>query len=325
MKAIVCEKYGKPDVLHLAEVKKPVPGADEVLIKVHAASVNAADWHLLTADIFMVRLMMGLFKPKRNIPGADVAGEVVAAGNRVKFLKPGDAVFGDILGHRQGSFAEYALGTEKELVLKPANLTYEEAAAVPLAGITALQALRDAARLKPDQEVLIQGSAGGVGTFAVQLAKYLGARVTTVCSTRNLEQSRSLGADEVIDYTQEDVTRGNKLYDLIVAVNGFHPLRAYKRILKKDGHYLMIGGSTRQIFQGLLLGSVLSMGSTKELKAFSAKSNAQDLGFLRDLILKNKLRPVIDKRFPLDKTADAMQYLGEGHARGKVVIYMEQH
>ena len=232
MKAIVYTKYGSPDVLQLKDVEKPTPKDAEVLIKIHAASVNAYDWHFLTADIFLIRLMGGgLLKPKYTRLGADVAGRVEAVGSNVKQFQPDDEVFGMV----QGGFAEYACAPENAVALKPSNLSFEEAAAVPMAAITALQGLRDAGQIQPGQKVLINGASGGVGTFAVQIAKLYGAEVTAVCSTRNLDQARSLGADHVIDYTQEDFTQNGQQYDLILAVNGYHPLSAYKRALAPKG------------------------------------------------------------------------------------------
>ncbi len=323
MKAIVYTQYGSPDVLHLAEVEKPAIKEDEVLVKVHAASVNAADWHLLTADIFLVRLMAGgVLKPKNTILGADVAGRVEAVGRNVKQFRPGDEVFGDVFGHGGGSFAEYVAAPESVLVLKPANLSFEQAAAVPLAAVTALQGLRDKGQIQPGQKVLIQGAAGGVGTFAVQIAKAFGAEVTAVCSTRNGGQARSLGADQVIDYTQEDFTRSGQQYDLILAVNGYHPLGAYKRALTPGGIYVMAGGSPAQMFQALLLGPWLSMIGNRKMGGVSAKSNPKDLEIIKELLEAGKVVPVIDRCYPLSETAEAFRYLGAGHARGKVVVTM---
>ncbi|MBI4926616.1 MAG: NAD(P)-dependent alcohol dehydrogenase [Anaerolineae bacterium] len=323
MKAMVYHTYGSPDVLKLEEIQKPTPQHAEVLIKIHAASVNAADWHVLTADIFLVRLMTGgWFKPKNTILGADIAGRVEAVGRNVKQFQPGDAVFGDVFAHGGGGFAEYVSVSESALALKPVNLSFEEAAAVPLAAVTALQALHDKGRIQPGQKVLIQGAAGGVGTFAVQIAKSFGAEVTAVCSTRNVEQARSMGADHVIDYTKEDFTRSGQQYNLILAVNGYHPLAAYKRALTPGGIYVMAGGSPAQMFQALLLGPWLSMTGEKKLGSASAKANQKDLIFVKDLIEAGKVKPVIDRRYPLSETAEAFRYLGAGHARGKVVITM---
>lgn len=326
MKAIVYTKYGPPDVLHLKEVAKPTPKDDEVLVKIHAASVNAADWHLLTADIFLVRLMgMGLFKPKNTILGADIAGRVEAVGRNVKQFQPGNEVFGDISECGWGGFAEYVCAREGALVLKPANLTFEEAAAVPLAAITALQGLRDNGQIQPGQKVLINGASGGVGTFAVQLAKSFGAEVTAVCSTGKLDMVRSLGADHVIDYTQEDFTQNGKQYDLILAANGYHPLSAYKRALSPQGIYVMAGGSMAQMFQALLLGAWMSERGGKKLGALTAKANQKDLLIIKELLEEGQVVPVIDRCYPLRDTAEALRYLGQGHARGKVVITMGQN
>lgn len=321
MKAIVYTKYGSPDVLQLKDVAKPAPTENEVLVKVHAASVNAADWHLLTADIFLVRLMgMGLFKPKKTILGADIAGRVEAVGRNVKQFQPGDEVFGDISMHGNGSFAEYATAPESALALKPANLSFEEAAAVPLAATTALQGLRDQGQIQPGQKVLINGASGGVGMFAVQIAKSFGAEVTAVCSTRNLDQARSLGADQVIDYNKEDFTKNGQKYDLILAANGYHPLAAYKRALTSKGIYVMAGGFPAQLFQAMLLGPWMSESGGKKLGGVSAKANQKDLVLLKGLLEAGKVVPVIDKRYSLSEVPAALRYLGAGHARGKIVI-----
>ncbi|RPI34947.1 MAG: NAD(P)-dependent alcohol dehydrogenase [Chloroflexota bacterium] len=326
MKAIVYSKYGPPDVLRLEEVEKPVPKDGEVLVKVHSASVNAYDWHLLTADIFLVRLSMGLLKPKNPILGADIAGRVEAVGSndsKAGQFRLEDEVFGDISASGSGGFAEYVSVPENALALKPANLSFEEAAAVPMAAVTALQGLRDQGRIHPGQKVLINGASGGVGTFAVQLAKAFGAEVTAVCSTRNVDQARSLGADHVIDYTKEDFTQNGLQYDLILAVNGYHPLSAYRRALVPKGIYVMAGGTPAQIFQATLLGPWLSKSGGKKMGNVSAKPNPKDLVFMKELLEAGKVVPVIDRRYPLIDTAEALRYLGEGHARGKVVITVE--
>lgn len=321
MKAIVYTQYGSPDVLQLKEVEKPTPKENEVLIKVQAVSLNAADWHLLTADIFLIRLMgMGLTRPKNPILGADIAGRVEAVGSNVKQFQPGDEVFGDIAGWGFGGLAEYVAVAENAVALKPGNLSCEEAAAVPMAAVTALQGLRDKGHLQAGQKVLINGASGGVGTYAVQLAKYFGAEVTAVCSTRNLDQTRRLGADRVIDYSQEDFTRNGQLYDLILAVNGYHPLAHYKRALAPAGTYIMAGGKAAQMFQAMLLGSLLSIGTDKKLGNVSAKSNQKDLLFLKELLEAGKVVPVIDRCYPLNEAAEAFRYLGAGHAHGKVVV-----
>ena len=322
MKAILYTRYGPPDVLELKEVEKPTPNDDEVLIEVHAASVNALEWHTVTADIPLVRLMNGgLLKPKNPRLGADVAGRVEAGGKNVKQFQPGDEVYGDIFG--RGSFAEYATAPERLLAHKPANLSFEEAAAVPVAGITALQGLRDEGKIRAGQKVLIQGAAGGVGTFAVQVAKAFGAEVTAVCSTRNLDQARRLGADHVIDYTQEDFTRNEQQYDLILAANGYHPMSAYKRALAPKGIYVMAGGKPAQIFGAMLLGPMLSEKDGRKMGGVSAKASREDLLFLNQWLETGKVVPAIDRRFPLEQAAEALRYLGQGHARAKVVITVQ--
>lgn len=321
MKAIVYTKYGPPDVLHLEEVKKPALNEEKVLVKVYAASINAGDWHMLTADPFPQRLMgVGLFKPKNTILGADIAGCVEAVGRNVKQFRPGDAVFGDVFGLGSGSFAEYVTAPESALALKPSNVSFEEAAAVPVAAVTALQGLRDQGHIQRGQTVLINGASGGVGTFAVQIAKAFGAEVTAVCSTRNLETARSIGADHVIDYTQEDFTQNGRQYDLILAVNGFQPLSAYKRALTPQGIYVFVGGLPAQITQSLFLGPLMSKSDGRKMTSVMKKANQKDLLFIRDLMEDGKIRPLIDECYPLSKTAEAFQYFEKGHARGKVVI-----
>lgn len=326
MKAIVYTKYGPPDVLELKEVEKPTPKDNEVLVKVHAASVNAADWRLMRADPFLARLHAGLLKPtKFRILGADIAGRVEAIGRNVNRFQPGDEVFGAVFA--RGGFAEYKSARENELVLKPANISFEEAAAVPLAALTALQGLRDAGQIKAGQKVLINGASGGVGTFAVQIAKYFGAEVTAVCSTRNLDMVRSIGADQVIDYTQEDFTKNGQRYDLILAANGYHPILNYRRALSPKGIYVMSGGSMAQMFQALLLGPWISMIGSKKLGALTMKrkQKQKDLVFMKELIEAGKVVPVIDRRYPLSEVPEAIRYLEEEHARGKVVITLEHN
>jgi NADPH:quinone reductase-like Zn-dependent oxidoreductase len=312
MKAVIYKKKGSPEKLIYCDVDKPVPGDNEVLIKVHAVSANAADYR---------SMKMGLI-PKRKIFGADIAGRIESAGKNISQFKPGNEVLGDLASFGFGGFAEYVAAPEKALIIKPAKILFEDAAALPMAALTALQALRNKGNVQKGQKVLIVGSAGGVGTFAVQLAKYFGAVVTGVCSTKNVEQTRSLGADHVIDYTKEDFTKSIMSYDLILAINGNRPLSAYKRILAPNGIYIMVGGSLSQIFQSLLFGRLMSFGSRK-MGSLAAKSNKNDLEFLVKLLEEGKIKPVIDKHYSLDKTADAMRYLSEGHARGKVVIIVE--
>lgn len=317
MKAIVYTEYGSPDVLQFKDVEKPTPKDDEVLIKVHAASVNAYDWHFLTADIFLIRLMGGgLLKPKYTRLGADIAGRIETVGRNIKQFQPGDEVFGMV----KGGFAEYACAPESALVLKPVNTSFDEAAAIPMAAITALQGLRDEGQIQAGQKVLINGASGGVGTFAVQVAKSFGAEVTAVCSPRNLDQARSIGADHVIDYTEEDFTKNGQQYDLVFAANGYHSLSAYKRALTPKGIYIMAGGSMAQIFQSMLMGSMMSETGGRKMAGVSAKRNQKDLAFLKELVEAGKVVPVIDRRYPLSEAAEALRYLGAGHAKGKVVI-----
>ncbi len=326
MKAIVYTKYGPPDVLELKEVEKPIPKDNEVLIKVHAASVNAYDWRNMRADPFIARLMgAGLLKPKNKILGADIAGRVEAVGRNAKQFQPGDEVFGVISECGNGGFAEYVCASENALVLKPTSMTFEEAAAVPFAAITALQGLRDKGQIQPGQKVLINGASGGVGTFAVQIAKSFGTEVTAVCSTSKLDMVRSIGADQVIDYTQEDFTKSGQRYDLILAVNGYHPISDYKRALSPKGIYVMSGGSMAQMFQTVFLGPWISMTGNKKMGMFVMKPNKKDLVFMKELLEAGKVVPVIDRRYPLSEVADAIRYLEEGHARGKVVITVEHN
>ena len=309
MKAIVYNKKVLPDKLVCMDIEKPVPDDNEVLVKIIAVSVNAADYR---------SLKMGLI-PKKKIFGADIAGIVESVGKNIQRFKSGDEVIGDLADYGFGGLAEYALAPERLLVHKPANISFEDAAALPMAAVTALQALRDKGNILEGNEVLILGSGGGVGTFAVQLAKYFGATVTGVCSTKNVEQTNSLGADYVIDYTKENFTKNNKSYDIILAVNGNYPLLACRRMLKPDGRYVMAGGALSQIFKSMLFGWVLSFGSRK-MRFLAAKSNQKDLELIVMHTNDGRIRPVIDRRFPLDKAPEAIRYLGEGHARGKVVI-----
>ena len=319
MQAIVYHTYGSPDVLKLEEVQKPVPQDDEVLVKVVAASAAAGDWHLLRADPFLVRFMSGLLKPKYKILGADVAGRVEAVGRNVTQFQPGDAVFGDLSRCGFGAFAEYVVASEDAFALKPTNLTFEQAATVPVSAVTALQGLR-AGKIQPGQKVLINGASGGVGTFAVQIAKAFGAEVTAVCSTSKMELMRSIGADHVIDYTKEDFTQNGQRYDLILAANGYQPLAAYQRALSPQGIYVMTGGTTAQMFEAMLLGAWRSKKGGQKMGNILASPNQKDLLFMKELLEAGKVTPVIDRRFPLRDVADAIRYLEAGHAQGKVVI-----
>jgi len=316
MKAIVCTKYGPPDVLQFKEVEKPVPNDGEILVKIHAASLNTLD--LATRGPFLARIITGgLRKPKDPRVGADIAGRVEAVGNNVTQFQPGDEVFGAY----KGGFAEYVSVPENRVALTPINSSFEEAASAPVAAFTALQGLRDKGHIQPGQKVLIHGASGGVGTFAVQLAKAFGAEVTAVCSTRNVDLARSIGADHVIDYTQEDFTRNGQRYDLILAVNGYHPIFAYRHALRHTGRYVLVGGSKVHLYQALLLGPVISRTGKQKMGFMGiAKINQKDLVYVKELLEAGKVTSVIDRRYPLRETAEALRYLEEGHARGKVVI-----
>jgi len=320
MKAIVYHNYGSPEVLKCEEIEKPAVGDHEVLIKVRAASVNPLDWRLMRGKPVFVRLMIGgLRKPKLTRPGVDVAGQVEAVGRSVTQFKPGDEGFGGC----RGAFAEYACAIEDRLALKPANLSFEDAAAVPVAAISALQGLRDKGRIQRGQKVLVDGASGGVGTFAVQIAKSFGAEVTAVCSTRNVDSARSIGADHVIDYTREDFTQSGQRYDLILAANAYHSIFDYRRALSQDGIYVMAGGGGVQILQAMLLGPLLSLMGSRKMRFFMANINKEDLVLLKDFLEAGEIVPVIDRRYPLSDVAEALRYLEEGHAQGKVVITVE--
>jgi len=320
MKAIVCTQYGSPDVLQFKEVPTPAPTDDEVLIKLYAASVNPLDSFIMRGPLFFLPVIGALLKPKHQILGSDIAGRVVAVGRQVKQFQPGDAVFG---GKGSGGFAEYACVIEDKLAGKPANVSFENAAAVPIAAITALQGLRDKGRIQRGHKVLVDGASGGVGTFAVQIAKSLGAEVTAVCSTRNVDRARSIGADHVIDYTRDDFTQSGRRYDLILGANAHHSIFDYRRALSPDGIFVMVGGGWVQILQAMLLGPVLSRIGSKKMRFFIAKLNTKDLAFLKDLLEAGKVVPVIDRRYPLSDAAEAIRYREEGHAQGKVVITVE--
>ena len=333
MKAIVCTKYGSPDVLQLKEVEKPTPKEDEVLVKVHAASLNAADLETLRGTP-LVRIG-GPLKPRYKILGSDIAGRIEAVGRNVKQFQPGDEIWGDLSAHGYGTFAEYVCVPENALRLKPASMTFEEAAAVPSAAVVALQNLRcagpsspspilsDTGQIQPGQKVLINGAGGGVGTFAVQIAKSFGAEVTGVDSTRKLDMLRSIGADQVIDYTQEDFTKNGQRYDLILDVVAYRSIFAYKRALGPKGIYVFVGGSMSAGLQAVFLGPLISMTGSKKMGIVMWKPNKkEDLVFMNELFEAGKVVPVIDRRYPLSEVAEALRYLEEGHARGKVVITM---
>ena len=320
MNAIVYTQYGSPDVLQFQEVATPSPADNEVLIKLCAASVNPLDWHFMRGKPLFVRLMSGLLTPKIKVLGCDVAGQVEAVGKHVTQFQPGDQVFG---GTRLEGFAEYVCTTEDRLVLKPTNISFEDAAAVPVAAITALQGLRDQGRIQSGHRVLVDGASGGVGTFAVQIAKSYGAEVTAVCSTRNMDTARSIGADHVIDYTREDFTKSGQLYNLIFAANAYHSIFDYRRALSQDGIYVMAGGGGVPTLQVMLLGPLLPLIGKQKMSLFMTKINKKDLVVLRDLLEARKIVPVIDRRYPLSNVAAALSYLEEGHAQGKVVITVE--
>ena len=319
MKAIVYTKYGQPEELQLKEVDKLTPGDHEVLVKIHAASVNSWDWDLLRGKPRLYRLIFGLLKPKFNVLGCDIAGTVSEIGRKVIKFQPGDEVLGDISNGRWGGFAEYARAREDELVKKPADMTFEQAAALPQAGVLALQGLRDKRQLQPGEEVLINGAGGGVGTFAIQIAKYLGAEVTAVDRGDKLDMLKSTGADHVVDYQIEDFTRTGKQYDLIIDVVAHKSVFDYRRALKPGGTFVMIGGSASRMLQLLFLGSWISRTSGKKLSILPHKAN-KDLDYLIGLHKAGKVVPVIDRIFPLEEVPDALRHLGDGNALGKVII-----
>ena len=320
MKAIVYRCYGSADVLAVENIEKPAPADDEILVKVHAASVNPLDWHYMRGSPYLMRLGTGLGAPKETRLGVDFAGTVEAVGSNVERLKPGDQVFGGTIG----AFAEYITVREgRSLAMKPANVTFEQAAAVGVAGITALQALRDHGKLEAGQKVLINGASGGVGTFAVQIAKALGAEVTGVCSTRNVDMVRSIGADHVFDYKKENYTESGEQYDLIVDMVGNHSLLANRRVLSPDGIFVMVGGpkgNWLKPFLGPIKALVLSPFVKQDFGMMLAKFSADDLAALADLMQSGKLTPVIDRHYPLSEVPAAMRYSEEGRARGKIII-----
>jgi NADPH:quinone reductase-like Zn-dependent oxidoreductase len=329
MKAIVYRRYGSSDVLQCEDIEKPTPTNNGILIKVRAASVNPLDWKLMKGGPYSLRILLRLLQAKIKRPGVDVAGEVEAVGRDVTQFKPGDAVFGTC----RGALAEYACSSESmsglksALVMKPYNVTFEQAASAPVAALTALQGLRDKGRIRPGQKVLINGAAGGVGTFAVQIAKSFGADVTGVCSTRNVDMVRSIGADRVIDYTQEDFTKSSQRYDLLFDCVGNHSLSACRRILNPKGTLIMVGAPNNvrlSILLARMIGAfVLSPFLSQNLVPFIAKSNKEDLTIVGDLMATGKVKPVIDRRYRLSEAREAFRYMEEGHARGKVVISLE--
>lgn len=324
MKAVVYRCYGPPDVLELADVEKPVPADDEVLVKVHAASVNPFDWHNMRGSPYIMRLGTGIGTPKVTRLGVDFAGTVEAVGSKVTKYKPGDEIFGG----KAGAFAEYITAREDgPRALKPANVSFEQAASVPIAGITALQALRDKGRVQRGHKVLINGASGGVGTFAVQIAKSFGAEVTGVCSTRNLDLVRSIGADHVIDYTREDYTESGRMYDVIVDNVGNHSLRKNMRVLEPGGRFVIVGAESGDWIRPLMRpvnAVILSPFVDQEISMLIARLTQEDLALLADLMRDGKVTPVIDRRYPLAEIADAVRYSEAGHARGKIIVTVER-
>lgn len=324
MKASVFTNYGSADFIELKEVDKPTPRDDEVLVKVFAASINSWDWEILMGKPFVNRLMTGIFKPTRiNILGCDIAGQVEAVGSRVKSFQPGDEVFGDLSSCGWGGFAEYVCARDNALALKPASMTFEQAAAIPQAGLLALQGLRDKGQLQPGQKVLINGAGGGVGSFAIQMAKTSGAEVTGVDSTEKLDMMRSLGADHVIDYTQEDFTKSGQHYDLILDVQGYHSIFDYRRVLTPAGIYVMVGGATALVNQVIFLAPFIALTSNKKMGLLLHKAN-RGLAYMKELFEAGKVVPVIDKRYPLSEVAEAMSYFAVGHVKGKIIISLAE-
>ncbi len=321
MKAVVYTRYGPPQVLRVEQVAKPTPADDEVLIKLHAVSVNRSDWEGLIGKPLYARIG-GLLKPRRHILGSDIAGRVETVGKSVGRFKPGDDVFGDILT-RMGGFAEYVCAREKSLTLKPAGMTFEEVAAIPQASLIALQGIRDKGQVKAGQKVLIYGAGGGAGTFAVELAKLYGAEVTGVDNTGRLDFMRSIGADHVIDHTREDFTKNGKQYDLILDLVAHRSVFAYKRALSPNGSYYFVGGSVDTIIRILLLGPWIRRTSGKKIRLLAVQPSLEDLAFITELCEAHKVVPVIDRRYPLSEVPEALRYLGEGRAKGKVIITME--
>ncbi len=324
MKTIEFAKYGTPDDLRMIEVEKPTPRDKEVLVKIHAASINSWDWELLNARPFVNRLMFGLFRPKRlKTLGFDIAGQVEAVGDGVKKYRVGDEVYGDLSAYGWGGFAEYVAAPEDALTIKPANISFQQAAAVPQAGLLSLQGLVDVGHIRPGQKVLINGASGGSGTFAVQIAKQYDAEITGICSTAKMDFVHSLGVDHVIDYTREDFTRNGQQYDLVIDAQAHHSFFDYRRALSTDGVYVMHGGASSSIFQVMLLGPLLSFFGSRKLRILFHRAN-KGLDAMNKLLESGKLVPVIDKCFPFSEAIDALRYYGAGHVRGKIVINMEQ-
>jgi NADPH:quinone reductase-like Zn-dependent oxidoreductase len=320
MKAIVSTRYGPPDVLEFTEIAIPAPADHEVLIKVFAASVNPLDGYTIRGPWFFLPKISRLLKPKPKVVGADVAGRVEGVGRLVTQFQPGDEVMGC---KNVGAFAEYVCIPGSKLALKPANLSFEQAAAVPVAALTALQALRDKGAIQKGQRVLVDGASGGVGTFAIQIAKSFGAEVTAVCSSRNVEQARMLGAEHVIDYSQSDFTQNGQQYDLILGANAHRSIFAYRRSLTRDGVFVLVGGAMARIFEAMLLAPILSLLGKRKMRFFIARVNTPDLTYLKDLLEAGKIVAVIDRTYPLREAAEALKYREEGHAQGKVIVTVD--
>ncbi len=322
MKAIVYTKYGTPDVLELKEVDKPIPRDNEVLIRIHAASINDWDWGLLQGAPFINRLLNGLLKPRKKILGSDIAGRIEAIGKNVEQFQPGDEVFGDLSGD-WGGFAEYVCARENALALKPAGMTFDEAAAIPQAAMLAVQGLRDKGQIQSGQKLLINGAGGGVGTFAVQIAKLYGVEVTGVDSSGKLDMLRSMGCDQVIDYEQEDFTKKGQCYDLILDAKTNRSIFDYTRVLNPKGIYVTVGGFMTRLFQAFFLGPLISMICKKKIRIVGLKPN-KDLAYMNELFEAGKVKPVIDGPYKLSEVPEAIRYFGEGNHKGKVVITLEQ-
>ncbi|MEL6556119.1 MAG: NAD(P)-dependent alcohol dehydrogenase [Cyanobacteria bacterium J06621_11] len=325
MKAIVQSEYGSADVLRLEELEKPMASDHEVLVRVRGAGVHAGDWHLMRGTPFLIRLIFGgILKPKLKTIGTDIAGQVEAVGKDVQQFQPGDDVFGDLSDYGFGAFAEYISVPEQALVAKPIHLSYEEAATVPVSGLAALQALRDFGEVKPGQRVLINGASGGVGSFAVQLAKVFGAEVTAVCSTRKVEMVKALGADYIVDYTQRDPTKPTQPYDLIVDAAAYRPFSDFLEALVPGGTYVLVGGEMPKLFRAMILGSFVDRSkdeaSRRKVKCLESKANQADLTLLKDWIEAGKLKPFVDKTYPLADVPTAIRYLEDRQVKGKVAI-----
>ena len=323
MRAIVCERFGPPESLRLIDVEKPVPGKNDVLLRVAASSINKADWIYLRGKPFFARLMgIGLLGPKAKILGADVSGQVEAVGEETKLFKPGDKVFGLLPSDRRGAYAEYACAEEEVFARMPSGVSFDQAAAVPMAALTALDALQSKGRIAAGQRVLIHGASGGVGTYAVQVAKSFGAEVTAVVSSRNTRIAESIGADHVVDYSKQDFTLNGEKYDLIIGANGNRSIFDYCRSLTPNGTYVMSGGKGRQIAQAVLLGRLLSKKNGKKVRVCSWKFERENLLFLAKLLDSGRIVPVVDASFPLEEVPKAYRYFEDGEAKGKIVISM---